>query len=253
MPNCKSMTLEGLLLNILVLGQQKTGKTWLVGTFPGLPYVFDFDDGIKTLIGKDIEYDTFVETNPKQPMAWKNTQTRLEEFEKSAKADGVVKYEGRTIDLISVDGSTELLNIMMNQILYINGRLGGMPQQNDWGPQMGAYVRFINRIKALPCHCVVIAHERIVEQEHTGIVKTLPAVTGKETLAPTLGGKFDIIFRAETKKVGQNVQYRLLTQNQGIYEAGHRFGDAFDVYEEPDLARILEKIEAYRKRVTAVS
>ena len=56
MPNAKNIS--STRHNILLIGDSGTHKTWFVGTVPGV-YVFDFDVGMATLRGLDIEYDTF--------------------------------------------------------------------------------------------------------------------------------------------------------------------------------------------------
>ena len=71
----------------------------------------------------------------------------------------------------------------------------------------------------------------------------LPALTGK--LATRVGGKFDIVFRAEIQKKGNSTVHRLLTRHQGLVEAGHRFNDAFETYEPMDLGAIIQKIKDY--------
>lgn len=277
MPNCKELTIDTMKFNILACGEQKTGKTRLIGTFGGHSYIFDFDDGIKTLIGRDVSYDSFLEIDVMRPMAYQMAQKQMDAFEKQVqkqileikkripitdaastkalqeaiKQETFIEYEGRKVGLVALDGSTELLNIIMNQKLFVTGRPGVMPQRDDYGPQMVEYVKFVNRAKALPCHTFVVCHETIVENEHTGIVKTLPAITGKQTLAPVFGGKFDIIVRTEVKRRGSETEYRLLTQNQGIHTAGHRFGEAFEPFEVPDLEGLIEKVRVYKAKVEA--
>lgn len=251
MANCKDITIDTMKLNILACGEQKTGKTHLIGTLTGHAYAFDFDDGMKTLIGRDVSYDSFLEIDIMKPMAYQSAQKQMALFEKEAKETGQITYDGKKIDLVAIDGSTELLNIIMNQKLFVSGRPGIMPQRDDYGPQMVEYVKFVNRAKALPCHTFVVCHEAIVENEHTGIVKTLPAITGKQTLAPVFGGKFDVIVRTEVKRRGNQTEYRLLTQNQGIHTAGHRFGDAFEPFEVPSLDGLIEKVRKYKAKVEA--
>ena len=250
MPRAIDITVETSKLNFLIIGEPFVGKTRLLKTFPGTVYVFDFDDGTKILMGAErIYYDTILETDIKRPAAFKRANMQLDAFEKCAREKGIVEYvegdETIKIDLIAIDGSTELLSIIMNQVLFINGRPGTMPQQNDWGPQTTAYTNFINRVKALPCHVVVICHEHIIEDQNEGM-KMVPAITGK--LATKIGAKFDAVFRMESKRKGREVNYQMLTRNLGIYQAGHRFEDALELYEKPDLGMVIEKLKNYQER-----
>ena len=54
MPNTKDLTFDALKLKVLVYGESGTGKTLFAGTFPK-PLFFDFDGGMLTLRGKDID------------------------------------------------------------------------------------------------------------------------------------------------------------------------------------------------------
>lgn len=236
-------------LKIMLLGYQKVGKTRSLGTFPmekGM-YIFDFDGGLDTLriefpeeVLEKIDYDEYIDPDPKKPTAWTRAKQKLAEFEKLA-AKGELPY-----DVIVLDGSTEALERCMGFVTYGAGRPGGIPHQNDWMPQMWEYKDFVNQMNALPCNNIVIAHEHIIENEATGEVKNVPAITGK--LATKIGGKFNLVFRCEAKVIGGKQNYRWLTKNQGIYEAGHRYHKALEDYEEPNFTEVIRKVREYAEK-----
>lgn len=243
MANAKNMSLDNKPVNIFFFGAPKTGKTSIIRTFPGLPYVFDFDDGLWPLMGHDVEYDTFTDVDSKRPEALVKAKKKLDEFSKMAREKGHVEINGRRIDMVVLDGCSEFLQSAMNYVLMTAGRPGGVPQQNDWSPQMTEFMRFITQMKALPCHTMVIAHEDAREDKITGEIKMLPAITGK--LSGRIAGKYDVVFRAEIQKRGGQLEHRLLTRHKGLVEAGHRFNDAFEMYEAMDLKVIMDKIRTY--------
>ena len=45
-------------IKVLVWGEAKAGKSTFAATFPR-PFFFDFDSGMLSLMGKDIEYETY--------------------------------------------------------------------------------------------------------------------------------------------------------------------------------------------------
>ena len=65
MANTKNITVENVELKVLVYGDSGTGKTTFLSTFPNL-YVFDFDVGVLSIRGKDVEYDVYYDEDLEQ-------------------------------------------------------------------------------------------------------------------------------------------------------------------------------------------
>jgi hypothetical protein len=247
MPNAKDLSLKTRRLKILVIGQQKTGKTNLIGTYPGSVYVFDADDGIITLRGKEnVYYDTYAD-DPKKPMAYVMMLRQLDKFEASVKAGGKVIYDSPepvNIDLVALDSSSFFLDAILMNILFGRGTLSKPPSEytyaTEWAPQMHCYMTFVKRMLALPCSVLITCHEKEKESEVYDR-QVLPALTG--STAGKIGAAFDVVFRSESKATPRGTEYHLLTQNQGVFTAGTRFRDVFELREKPDLAYLMKKVE----------
>ena len=243
----------------LLLGPPFTGKTSSIGTFPRNVYVFDYDNKLQTLTGKsNIRYDTYIDADIKQPMAFKQANSTLETLIKNSKDKGypwLPEEDGSEfkIDLIVHDSTTELLKMIMNQVLFLAGRPGTIPQvgdmgSNDFTTQKYSFQYFINRSKSLNCSLLLLCHERIVEDESAQLKMMLPDVVGN--LRTALGGMFQFAFRSftQTTKANQPQEYLWLTEKVGKMYAGHVFGDAFQRYEKQDFGAIMDKITKWSEK-----
>ncbi len=250
-------------IKVLVLGAPFTGKTTAIRTFPGNTYVFDFDNKSQPLIGaSNIFLDTYVDLDIKAPMGFKQAQATVEMLIANTKKSGYVwlpKDDGSEfkIDLVVLDSATELLKLIMNQVLFLHGRPGTIPQvgdmgTNDFTTQRYSFQYFIARLKSLPCSLVLNCHERTVENESAQLKMMLPDVVGN--LKTALGGMFQCAFRSETRqtKASQPLEYVWLTRNTGKLYAGHVFGSALDQYEPQDFKVVFGKIHKWAKAQESV-
>jgi hypothetical protein len=246
--NAKNISLENYYFKILLVGAPKTGKTHFIGTFDKPSYVFDFDDGMLTVLGKDIEFDTFQDSNLMQPLAFTLAQKKLIEIQNTLKSENKLRVNNKEVFLISVDGSTMLQEVIMNRVLFQKGRAGQMPQigemgSNDYSAVRVEYQNFISQIVALPCHIIIVCHDEPEKDQVTGAISVKPALIGR--LSTTIGGRFDFVFRTEVVG-GKPLKYRLQTRCLGAYEAGTRAA-WLDVHEEADLKVLFSKFAAYKK------
>jgi len=272
MPNAKNMTIDNIHIKGLVKGDPKTGKTTFVGTWPS-PFFFIHDNGIKSLLGQDINYKNYSDADPEKPTAFTEAQKDLTEALKSAKANGRVIYdedkdcfhtgkvpEGpveaplKHIETICVDCGTPFLEQIMAYVQASGGRGGQTPAQNDWYPQMSVFTKFMDKVISLPCHVWLTTYEKIQEIKKGDVTlgtRILPALTGG--LGTSFGGRFDCIFRTSTGNVGSKKQFKLQAAYQGMYEAGHRFGTAFDLFiDPPTYENVMANIKTYAENKKGV-
>lgn len=196
-------------LKVFVYGPFRTKKTLFSGSFPK-PYFFDFDDGMVTLMGKDIEYDTFINSSPLKPTAIRAAQKQLEKLKKDC------PYETIVIDSLTAFG-----DFALDEVLLAKGRPGGVPQQDDWLPQMTIIRNFIYEVLALKKNTVVICHEQATKNEISGGLTVTPLITGK--LASKLPTLFDLVFHAENvRQKGNTYEIKFKVQGTEIYASGSR-------------------------------
>ena len=159
MVNAKDITTSNLKLKTLIYGKSGTWKTTFACSFPR-PYVFDFDDGMLSQRGKDVEYDVITD--------YEAFDMKMLEFERNCPFETLV-----------LDSVTTMQEHNMNRILLINNRK--MPTMNEWNVLIAGTVDTFMRLIRLGKHFVVIAHEQLLQDEITGEVMYRPIIAGKKT------------------------------------------------------------------------
>lgn len=243
----KDKKVENLKVNGLVWGIPKSGKTRFVCGWEGPVYVFDFDDGLSTVLGQDVYYDTYKDVSVKQPVAFTNAQRQLAAFADSVNKTGKVMYKDGDAEVeiktIVIDGATDFVTSAMNYFKYSEGKAGELGNGIDYVFPKEYLIRFINTIKAFPCHFWLVAHPAVEKDRDGAIIKEYPNVPG--ALKGAIGGKFDIIMQTKVKITGGVKQFKLLTESTALADNGYRFEGAFQPYEEPSYENIMGKIEKF--------
>ena len=86
----KTEDIKANKLKILVYGDSGSYKTRFAGTFPK-PYFFDTDNGMLSLRDhKNIEYDTFIDGNLKNPIAAGLIEKKVSELQKECLYETIV-------------------------------------------------------------------------------------------------------------------------------------------------------------------
>ena len=273
MPNAKNLSIKNMRIKGIIKGAPKTGKTQFLGTWPDL-FAFVFDSGIKTLLGQDVNYKEYFDNDPEKPVAFTNAKKDLDSAIKSARVNGKVIYDEerdcfveqkvkeikaplKHIKTIGVDCAGPLLEAIMNYTQYTRGTAGDTPCEYDWFPQMNQFSKFFDRVLGLPCHVWLVSYEKVKEvKSRKGDIsfgtRVLPDLTGR--LAMVYEGRFDICVRSVVERVGGKTTYKLQATYKGLYEAGHRFQDAFDLYiEPPTYEQIMKQIDEYTARKLEVA
>ncbi len=229
--NCKDISIENIKLKVLVYGQSGTGKTYFAGTFPK-PYFFDFDNGMKTLRGKDIEYDTYADVL-RNGIA---VESAIQKYE--AKLNQVIV--DHKFDTLVIDSVTLLEDMMMANILRVNGRKE--PTLYEWGLLISHMQQVFQSFTKSGKHVVCIAHEIPQKNDITGEVTILPLISGKK-LPGQLPIWFDEVYRAVVTKDSQGIpKYELITRAGAMYTAKSRVGCLAE-REVPSFEVIMNKVK----------
>ena len=171
--NAKDLTIEKVKLNVLVYGKSGTGKTSFACSFPK-PYVFDFDKGMLSQRGRDVEFDTF--------SSYQEFEFKLAELQRECEFETLV-----------LDSVTTMQEYLLDKILVANRRQ--MPTMNEWNILIAELKDLFMRLTKMVNHLVVVAHEQLIQDEITGEVLIQPLIVGKK-LPEMLPLWFDECYRA---------------------------------------------------------
>jgi len=245
--------------NAVIYGGLGTGKTSLLRTCRKPVLVHSFDPGGTTVLQEeidngsilaDIRFEIEDPTRPTAAKLWDGEYDRLKRL-------GFFNHLGT----YALDSVTTWAQCVMYDILKQQGRSGrvklnakivkdgktrttyvGVPQENDWMPQMIVMENAIRDMLSLPCDVILIGHDDVVKDNVTGKMESSLMITGKlKKRVPLL---FQEIYYATTKETSAGTIYQLLTQRTGSYQARTRLGKGgeLDKYEAPDIKGILRKV-----------
>lgn len=217
---------------LLIYGASGTGKTHFLGTCPK-PYVFDFDNGIETLMGMGIpfQYDLY---EPLIDGTWDRFNRKLRDFE-----------EGRVKDVrtVCIDSLTALCDGVEAMILKLNNHSILAKTQADWGQEISTIEQVLYRLNTVSkhYHVVVTSHEQLKEDQVRGETFVVPIVSGKEMpfKIPKWFGEVYRLYTERTKE--KKPDYRMMTCADRRYSAKSRLGGLEAEGEIPDYRVLLAK------------
>ena len=227
MPNAKDIDINELgKPRFLLIGSTGSGKTAQIRTLPGRTFAYLFDpSALSTLRGTDIDFEVFHPTRvstaaqsltsvakggKKDVTLGKEdaseTYRRWEEdFEKKVK-------EGywNTIDNIAFDSFTTFSDIVMDRVLYLNGRAGAFPQQDDWTAQMQTITNVVRTLMGMNKMLLFTAHDEFKQDEATSRMQNVILLTGKlRVKVPLL---FSEILHLECQSKPDKIKYVMQTR-----------------------------------------
>lgn len=215
MPNAKDLKGDETSHNFLLVGTPGSGKSTQYLTLPGRGFIYIFDSSaLASIEGMDVDYEDFLpdaldinvvplrkSTDPskgekprdkvfkaKEPTAYTEWEKHFEDALESKFFDNY--------DWIGFDSYTTFADAVMDRVLWLNGRLGKQPEQDDWSTQMVTIRNVSRTITALGKVWIATAHEEPIKDELTQRVFWQPLLTGKlKTRIPLL---FSNIWRTES-------------------------------------------------------
>lgn len=247
-------------LAIAILGEPKTGKSWLATTVAeavGITYVFDFDRRSESIAGKpNIIVKTYIDEVQVQPQAMKAVESDLEQFKYN-------KMQGKPVPKAFIlDSMTFLKKIMENEIfqqsktknvqMFHEIRTGSsdkvlIPIGYDSINGVREYMLYmIAELRSLG-HVICVFHERPITDK-TLSTKDRTVYTGKIGVDPpylnVLLSVFNDVWRIQ---LDSNNQYKVFTRANKDFNGStslHGLGDV----ENPSIAQMLQKhAQAFRR------
>lgn len=227
-------------INALVLGRFGSGKTYSLRTAPKPVLIHSFDPGgskslrhevKKGTVIVDSSFETDERASPKSYLAWEKEFANL-------KRKGVFENVGTYV----IDSITTFSDALLKSVVAKDNRTGQPAQLQDYLVQIETLKAIARELTALPCHFIATGHITAERDEVSGKMESFPLVTGK--LREYLPLLFDEVYIARTKKTAKGLDYSLLTQPEGIYNARSRWsaGGLLDPQEPQDYKEIIKKV-----------
>lgn len=188
MLNAKDATLDPTH-RFFLLGDTGSGKTTQFLTLPGKKYMHVFDpNALLALHGHDVDFDDYLPSNvsaaatsltkgkgdQRATVASSVYQTFESEFDARIKSGFFNPYSW-----IGFDSATNLLDLIMDRVLTINGRYGQWPQQDDYGPQMIAFTNLCRTITAMGKGLFMTGHLEVKQDKVSQKITNRPLMTGR--------------------------------------------------------------------------
>lgn len=189
MPNAKDAAIDPNH-RFFLLGDTGSGKTTQFLTLPGKKYLHIFDpNALNAIHGHDIDFDTWlpgrvssaVASLSKTKPADQRTvtgSTIFQDFDQTF--DERIKsgfYE--PYDWIGFDSATNILDLIMDRVLTINGRYGQWPHEDDYGPQMIAFTNLCRTITAMGKNLFMTGHLEVKQDKVSKLITNRPMMTGR--------------------------------------------------------------------------
>ncbi len=196
MANARDATTKPL--RILAVGGGGTGKTSLFTTIPGKKFLYCFDPGsLNTIAGQDIEYEQFLPTSLVKkvvPLKGADDNKKGKAYP-SVGAETVIKAVDRTFDpavyneweehfeshkaegyfdqfnVVGMDSITSFADLVMDQVLHLNGRPGKWPEESDWTAALNAVGNVFREFTGIThAHLFASTHIELHEDRKTNRV-----------------------------------------------------------------------------------
>lgn len=209
MPNAKNLGDEADHLTFLLVGGPGEGKTSQFRTLPGKGFVYIFDpNALASLEGMDVDYEQFspdlldINVKPLSSKAKQDNVIRGAEprayVEWEEHFDQFIEKEMHQYDWIGFDSYTTFGDMVMDRVMWLNGRAGKMPEQDDWAAQMTTIQQVSRVISSRSKLWVATAHLELKKDLLSGIINYQPYLTGRLRIRLPL--LFSNIYRCENDR-----------------------------------------------------
>lgn len=188
--SAKDISSSSSSTSYLVVGGTGGGKTSLLTTIPGRKFAYLFDpNAVRTIRGQPIDYIEFLPehidldavtlkretrdryTRAPEPM----TYVRFEEDIEERIADGTFS----DYDAIAIDSITTLTDVVMDRIMYLNGRFGKWPEQADYTATVNTILKIFRTVLSLGKVIYVTGHVEFKQEEASGKMLNTLAMVGR--------------------------------------------------------------------------
>lgn len=219
-------------LATLIVGDQKTGKTRLLMSFPD-PWVLDVDrnlvSGTRVTSNKRWWYDDPY-TDEKGQTISEDIKVLTPSTTRWARAVELIKLAAKEVEVktIAIDGLAGLSDMLVNHLMVCayktEGKLLDRLRIQDYQPLKTLLTQLIMGLRNCGKIIVFTSHQKTDKDEHTGRIRYTLNMPG--SLNENFGGFFTDVWATNASNIGGKLKYEVLTRPTGFHVA---LGTSFDL------------------------
>lgn len=203
--NTKDISMENFYWHITVYAKAKSGKLTFAASFPK-PYVFDFEGGLTSIKGKDVEYDRY--TSPEVMR---------------------VKINGWAANPSSCPFQTLIVKSLSSLEIFVLDELMQLANKKEpslplYGGRISWLEHFIMSVTKLPFNTILIAHEEVEKNELTGEIIKRPLICGKQLPCKLPMFVDEVYYITVGRDEKGNPLHKLITKGNESLVAGSKLG-----------------------------
>ena len=218
----KAIDLKDKPPHILIYGQVGTFKTGFVSQASN-GYLFDFDDGMQIALRyedefselrRQIEFDTYVDTNPSKPDAWLRARKKLESIRQA------IQNKTWEYDAIVIDSLTGMGKAIRLHVMSCIGDAFEHPKIQHLGAMITEMERFLTLMRACNILRLVTAHQLSIERVKDGEITpfldhTTPLSITRPHSDNRLPWLYDEIWYSKTV-LGAMGKFKFMLENESV-------------------------------------
>jgi len=204
----------------LVYSHAGAGKTSLIPTLPS-PIVLSAEGGLLSIADADIPYIEITSMGElMEAYTWLTSSQEAAQFQS-----------------VALDSISEIAEVVLAEELKRNK--DGRAAYGELNTVMASMIR---AFRDLPGKHVYFTAKAEKSQDETGRILYAPSMPGK-SLSQALPYFFDLVFALRMEKDASGaIQRMLMTDSDGVWQAKNRACGKLDMWEQPDLGAIIQKI-----------
>jgi hypothetical protein len=220
-------------LAVLLVGEQKTGKTRTMFAFPD-PWILDIDrnltSGVRVSKGKNFWFDDpytdaagkLISEDPKEIPNKQSTHW--------ARAVDLIKLAAKApeVKALCIDGLAGLCDMLVSHIIYCalkdEGKALDRLRIQDYQPLKTGLTSLIMGLRNTGKVIVFTSHQKADKDELTGRIRYTLNMPG--SLNENFGGFFTDVWATHASNIGGKLKYEILTRPSGLHVS---LGTSFDI------------------------